>query len=215
MSADELKKMAEEIQTRERGQFIRFSVYSMLMITIGLAIGAWSVYEGFRARQLQLAVQQKEKKIDSLEERIQKAGARLAEMQEKLINNYTINSDVKIGLENFYSGRFDLAIKEYAQAIKLDSSNYVLYDFSGYAYFKIKNYPKATELLMKSVELNSNYTWGHYNLGLVYWMSGDKVKARKTFRTLLSIDKSFAQTMKNDNQFVLILQDREIKDMLK
>ena len=113
-------------------------------------------------------------------------------MQEKLINNYTINSHVKIGLENFYSGRFDLAIKEYAQAIKLDSSNYVLYDFSGYAYFKIKNYPKATELLMKSVELNSNYTWGHYNLGLVYWMSGDKVKARKTFRTLLSIDKSFA-----------------------
>ena len=201
MEEQDINDLQKELNTTERIRFKNFSVYTLLMIALGVFISGWSVYEGSRALQFQKQSEQSQRKMDSLQLKIDKANNLLLSQREKLINNYTINGHLRLGLDYFYSKQYDLAVEEYNKAIALDPENFVLYDLKGYSQLKSKKINEAIASLEKSVELKPNYTWGHYNLSLAYWAGGKNEEAKREIKTLIGLDESFRKTISTDRQF--------------
>ena len=77
----------------------------------------------------------------------------------------------------------------------------MLYDLRGYAQLRAGQTAEAIASLRRSIARSPDYTWGHYNLALAYWRSGDQNAAVEEVETLLRIDPSFRQIMANDAQF--------------
>ena len=207
MESNELKELKDKIQSQENPRLMKFTLYTITMIILGISIGVWSIREGSRAKDLQLRNAIIQKKTDSLESRIQKANDRLLSLQEKLLNSHLINGHIRIGLDNFYSKRYDLAIKEYDEALKLDPENFVLYDLKGYSQMRLRRFEEAILSLNKSVSLNPNYGWGYYNLALAYWANGSKDNSRTALMELLKVSPEMKTTVLNDWQFAEIIKD--------
>jgi tetratricopeptide (TPR) repeat protein len=72
----------------------------------------------------------------------------------------------------------------------------------------------AIAALQRSVELDPEFVWGHYNLALAYGAVGDVASAAASVRTLLEIDPSFEETIREDVQFRRLRQSTEFENLL-
>ena len=177
-------------------------------------INAKALFSKAQAHFMLEEFKEAKKMIDSLQNRIEKANGQLIQMKERLVNSYTVNGHIKVGLQNFYAKKYDLAIDEYNRALALDSSNYVLYDYRGYAQLRANKIDEAIASLEKSVTLNPEYGWGYYNLSLAYWANGDKSHTRQSLQHLTEVSPELKRTVINDAQFSEILKDQSIRKLL-
>ncbi len=103
-------------------------------------------------------------------------------------------AQLDLGNAYYYMGSYDKAIQTYNGLLKeIDSSHpyWQLAQFGlAYCYEKKKNYPEAISILEK-VKANPDTTMMalvHYNLGRVYELSGDKIKALAEYKKYLEKD---------------------------
>jgi tetratricopeptide (TPR) repeat protein len=79
--------------------------------------------------------------------------------------------------------------------------NPVVLDLKGYSLLREGKVQEAVAALGRSVEIDPDYIWGHYNLALAYWAAGDRPKAIAEVKEVLRIDPSFKDVIRNDGQF--------------
>ncbi len=79
----------------------------------------------------------------------------------------------------------DGAIKEFVEAINLDSNNYPIYSALGVATLKKGNIEDARDLFKISVKINPNYANGYDNLGLLEVHEQNLDEAEKYFKEAL------------------------------
>lgn len=97
------------------------------------------------------------------------------------------NPDIPLWLGRSYDAltAFDLALKEYATALKLKHPEpHVVHNDIGVTHAKMKKYAAAATAFQKAVGLQPKFALGHYNLGKAYYALGKKAAARALFDKL-------------------------------
>jgi tetratricopeptide (TPR) repeat protein len=112
-------------------------------------------------------------------------------------------------------GKRDEAINFYSRSIALDSSNPAAYDLRGYVFFKKKDYSLAVTDLERSVRIDSQYVWGHYNLALAYWHSGRQNEAVAEVKRVIAIDPGFKHVVRTDKQFSAFNTSAEFQKLIE
>lgn len=130
----------------------------------------------------------------------------LRELSQKHIDN----------AKAFYLQRkYDQAIDEYQQALKIDVDNWEAYGLMGYSYLRDHQIEKAVVQLEESVNTNPCYAIGHYNLALAYWANGQKDKAIEQVKLTVQVDKSFKNKILQDTQFTAFKSEKEFKKIFE
>ncbi len=88
-----------------------------------------------------------------------------------------------------------LAMIQRALALRPDSAAIV--DSLGWAYYRMRDYPRALEQLEHAVELDSGDATLNDHLGDVYWRLGRRIEARFQWRRALSLTPASPATIQN------------------
>ena len=98
---------------------------------------------------------------------------------------------ISAGDENYKNKNYDVSIKNYHDALKINPSDEVTLLKLGNIY-KIKNDSKnAINFYKKSIVVNPNYSDGWFNLGLVYAGNKDNNKAKECFHRVISLNPNY------------------------
>ncbi len=81
------------------------------------------------------------------------------------------------GLKLALQGKYDMALKEYEQALKVHPKSAETYNNIGFAYYDKKDYDEAISNQEKALELNPDIANAFFGLALAYEKKGDKEKA--------------------------------------
>ena len=81
----------------------------------------------------------------------------------------------------FRRGDFDLAIRYFDEAIRLDPKYAKAYNNRGYTYTLKGEFDKAIADLTEAIQLNPNLAQAYCNRGLAYRAKGDTTKAEADF----------------------------------
>ena len=113
------------------------------------------------------------------------------EQQENPDKNLTNKSLIAKGDENYKSQKYDDAITNYQEALKLNPSDEITLLKLGNIY-KIKNDNKnALDFYKKAIVVNPNYADGWFNLGLVYANEENTSKAKECFHRVITLDPAY------------------------
>ena len=105
--------------------------------------------------------------------------------------NLANKSLIAKGDENYKSQKYDDAINNYQEALKLNPSDEITLLKLGNIY-KIKNDNKnALNFYKKAIVVNPNYADGWFNLGLVYANEEDTSKAKECFHRVITLDPAY------------------------
>ena len=78
---------------------------------------------------------------------------------------------------HFYKSEFDQAIKEFGNAIRLDSKNPKYFYFRGFAYAYMRKLDKAIADYNRTIKLKPDHAGAYYNRGLANKHLGNKAEA--------------------------------------
>jgi tetratricopeptide (TPR) repeat protein len=95
------------------------------------------------------------------------------------------------GDENYNNKNFDLAIKNYQEALKIKPSDEVTLLKIGNIYKLQNNTKSAISFYKKSIVVNPNYADGWFNLGLVYANDRNNGKAKECFYRVISLNPNY------------------------
>lgn len=62
------------------------------------------------------------------------------------------------------------------------------YGMVGFSHYQLGNISKAIEAYRKSTDLNPNFFWSHYNLGVLYFKDGKFKKAQRAFEAAYGVE---------------------------
>lgn len=134
-----------------------------------------------------------------------KAKIAMAETQQK---NIELESDRHLQKGNAFSARkrFNDAIREYDEALKLNPNNSPALSNKGYALLRKGDlgqakYEEAVKVLTEVTAKDPKYIWGHYNLAQAYSKAHNRDQAVKECLEVLKLDPSFCETFKGDNNY--------------
>ena len=204
------------------GRFARHARAGLLMTIVGAAIVVASLV--YSTRQL-ARVQSESAALDAkladattqLEKASQERLAATSELERIQTNVKNARSSfiyVQMGLREFFVRDYAQAIELYDRAIAVDSANPVLYDLKGYALLRQKKPQEAVVALEKSIELDPNYVWGHYNLALAYAATGDLGRGVLHIKKVLNIDPNMKETVRRDGQFKVFRDNAEYRALV-
>jgi tetratricopeptide (TPR) repeat protein len=66
---------------------------------------------------------------------------------------------------------------------------YMAWGTIGWAYFELRNYPKAIDSLTRAVRLRRDFCVGHYRLGRAFLATKDFTRAEQSFTAAVEADK--------------------------
>ena len=99
---------------------------------------------------------------------------------------------IAIGDENYKKKNYDVSIRNYQDALKLNPSDEVTLLKLGNIY-KIKNDNKnAISFYKKSIVVNPNYADGWFNLGLGYASDNSNGKAKECFHHVITLNPNYS-----------------------
>ena len=124
---------------------------------------------------------------------------------------------LKLGLEYYEKGKYDLAIKNYNEAIKLNPRDADTYNNRGLAYDALENYNLAIKDYNKAIKLDSKDA-DYYNIrGLAFYELEEYDRAIKDYNKAIKLDSKDADYYNNRGLAFYELEeyDRAIKDYNK
>src|SRR6185295_4290471 len=150
---------AERRREKEKSRVMRRAIISLsalLLITIGVLVFAlWQMHHAReKEREANQAAKAKEIADDALK-------ALKNKQDQALQHSNTAQA-------YFKQKKFDQAVQEWDESIKLDPDNPQVYSSKGYALMRLGKYPEAIETLKGLTSNQPKYIWGHYNLALAY-----------------------------------------------
>jgi len=129
--------------------------------------------------------------------------------QEKIISSYIEEKKDSKSYIYIYN---DMAYNQYEQekytngvkyaeiAIEKDPENAQYYDTAGYGYYMLENYPKALELLNKSIDLDPDgdgVAEHYFNRGRVHQKLNSIKEAKEDFTKALELDPEYKEAKKH------------------
>lgn len=190
--------IAESFRSEE-ARLRRLTVWlTLLPIAAGaciIAISVWAV------RSTRAELSRAQDGLIILSSEFEKKQTELQATRTSLSDAREAAEDIRHGINHYQRGEYSAAINDYRTAIQIDPGNYVVYDWLGYAYYRNKQYAEAESSLRKSVQLNSSYARGFYNLSLVLWARGEHNKAVDTIAHAIKLDPGLRQAVLDDGQF--------------
>jgi tetratricopeptide (TPR) repeat protein len=166
---------------------------------LGTAIGAILILIAFLLGVWQLSDLNKQITMKKAEENALKAD--LEKTKTQLRREREADISLRLAIIKYHSKDYSAAVTYYNKAIKLDPLNPVAYDLKGYALLRNGEPEKAVESLKRSVEIDDSYIFGHYNLALAYWASGNQEKAISEVKKVIVLNPDFVEIIKKDSQF--------------
>lgn len=98
---------------------------------------------------------------------------------------------IAIGDENYKKKNYDVSIRNYQDALKINPSDEVTLLKLGNIY-KMKNDNKnAASFYKKAIFVNPNYADGWFNLGLIYANTKNPSGAKEAFHRVISLDPDY------------------------
>jgi tetratricopeptide (TPR) repeat protein len=85
-------------------------------------------------------------------------------------------------------GKLDLALADYAVALRLDPKNPLIPYNRGNAYFDSKQYQRAIADYTQTVTLDADFALAYYNRGLTWERLGDPAAAAGDYQRALTLD---------------------------
>jgi tetratricopeptide (TPR) repeat protein len=188
----EEQEQAERRREKEKTQLMRRAIISLatlLLITIGVLV--FALWQMHHARE-------KETEAIRAEEAKRKADADLAELTNKQFKALQHSNVAQAYLKQ---KKFDEAVQELDETIKLDPDNPKPYSSKGYALMRLGKYPEAIETLKSLTSKEPKYIWGHYNLALAYAKADQPELAVQEAKAVVDIDPAFCSTFKKDANY--------------
>jgi tetratricopeptide (TPR) repeat protein len=186
----------------ERARRLRKVIFGLSLILVIMV--AQMVY-AFRQRSL---ASQATRQIGTLQTQINQKKVELEKAQTDISKAQTDLSKARDVADHMRQGQvysqqrdYEQAIAEFDQVIAIDPNNPNAYNQKGYAYLRSGNYGLAEENLKRSIAIDPDFIWGHYNLALVYWAQSKQSEAVKEVETVLRIRPDFREILINDGQF--------------
>src|SRR6185436_367433 len=85
------------------------------------------------------------------------------------------------------------------------------YVFLGFCYQYLGKIPEAAQAFQQAIQLDPNFFWSYYNLGVILFNKGDYKGASQLFKRALEVDiKQTLQTM-SQSYIYLEIMNREVK----
>lgn len=192
------QSMLEEDLLRSKSK-VRIAIFAAISgFALLTAVGFYSFFriKALENKGVQIALESEASKIQTGEMRNELT---LLRNEQAAIPGFI--EHVRVGLNWYYENDFDRAVNEYDSAIQLNAKNPAVYNLKGYALLRKGRASEAVEALKNSIELDSRYLWGHYNLALAYWKAGQENAAVDEVSAVISIDSIFKDEVKKDAQF--------------
>jgi tetratricopeptide (TPR) repeat protein len=92
----------------------------------------------------------------------------------------------------FETGKYEEAVKELQEAIRIDPQYATAYNSLGYIYIQLKQYDSAADSFRTAIDLRSDFVEAIGNLGVTYWLMGRLQEALDQFQRALEFDPSYA-----------------------
>ncbi len=114
------------------------------------------------------------------------------------------------GVANEYLGKYQRAIEDYSQAIRLDPNNVDAYHSRGGVYEKLGKYQRAIEDYNQTIRLYPNNAKGYNSRGIAYYMLGELERACSDYQKAceLGLCKRFNSAKKKGDCVETIRDDR-------
>jgi len=167
----------------------RTALFAMVSLLASLATASLIVSNPQRPSQAALDSLRAQRAADSIKSQVQAIRRRMA------------NDSLNLAINLARSGHLRAALVKYDASLALDSTNSVTYNLKGYTLLKLGRAKEAVEVMKRGTEIDSNSTWGYYNLALAYWAVGDTVAAVNSIVRLLKLAPDFRETIRADPQF--------------
>ncbi|MDQ3019513.1 MAG: tetratricopeptide repeat protein [Bacteroidota bacterium] len=107
------------------------------------------------------------------------------------LNTYSQTTPEQIfskGLENFYGGKFNDAIKFFSEYIKSAPTDYKGFNYRGLCYQAMKNYPRSIEDFTKVISIAPRSSEGFINRGNSHFFSNSYPTALQDFNDAIRIN---------------------------
>ena len=175
-----------------------------IMSLIGFLVIICSfIYATYKINYINIQVKEKNNELDSVSNSVKVMKHKLdrksgqVDSLENIISRLSLNKTyIDKGLENYYSGDFENAIKNYDSAIYNYRNNASAYGLKGQAQIIIRHYTNAEKNLLKSIALDSKRPQPFYSLTLLYVKKNNMEKAFYYLDKLLSISPHYINQIK-------------------
>lgn len=117
----------------------------------------------------------------------------------------SVESFIKLGLQQHANQNYEGAILEYNKALDLDSLNKAVYVCRGNSYFELKNYSKSLADVSKVLQLDPNFAIGYNNRGLIYKFQNKYNEALLDYNKAINLDKNYFEAYINKIRVLLLL----------
>ncbi|MCK9374857.1 MAG: tetratricopeptide repeat protein [Syntrophobacterales bacterium] len=111
-----------------------------------------------------------------------------------------VQSYVNKGIENSQAGRYEQAIKDFDQALKLKPQDPALITYKGVVYYAKGNNSQAMQLFEEALKLNPSFARAYYQRGMIY------LNTEKYDQALADITKAKALGYGVDPDFIAMIK---------
>jgi TolA-binding protein len=199
----EEQEEGERLREKERSRLMRKAVVGLSMVLVlMLGLLGFAIWQWRRATTAQREALAKGKEAVEAAKKENEAKRQVEDLKKQL------EAAVNNGNAKLTQKKFDEAVQEYNEAIKLDPDNPKSYNAMGYALMRAERYPEAIAILKKlTSQVAPKYIWGHYTLALVYWKDNQPDLALAEAKTVIGIDPAFCSTFKGDSNYDWFIRD--------
>jgi tetratricopeptide (TPR) repeat protein len=191
---NDIDVMLEKLESGQKKRRLYSLLYIGLPLIVGLVLSYWTVKQ---AQDLNIKTEQSQ----TLEYEIRTQKQMLELVRNQLQRTREASEHIRIGVNYFHDNNYKAAIRAYDRAIELDPNNPLTFDLKGYTLFRDGRAGDAVKYLQRSIELDSTYIWGHYDLALAYWTAGARLDAIREVQTVIALNPDFREVIKGDGQF--------------
>ncbi|HCT31479.1 MAG TPA: hypothetical protein DIW31_12310 [Bacteroidales bacterium] len=96
-------------------------------------------------------------------------------------NSQKVQIYLNLGATQLLQGSFNLALENYKVALELSPRNANIYNYKGYANYKLSLYADAINDYNNAIDLDPNNAASYYNRGMAYLKTLDKLKSCADF----------------------------------
>jgi tetratricopeptide (TPR) repeat protein len=182
---------------------------SVLLVVFSLVWSAFRLYSteselASKSQELRLT----EQRLVELEQSVRIQADSLERLKKQMADVLSATVALRAGVDRAFIRDFQQAIQYYDAALAMQPNNPVLYMHRGYTQLRrglTTSDPQviqaAVSALEKSVQLDSSYVLGHYNLALAYWAVGDTARAVAEVGRVMALAPDMRRTLLGDPQF--------------
>ncbi len=191
--------------------FRRFVIVQIGVAFLALIVTLAAIYE---IGSLVKSRAQLRTDISKLQEEIKTYEREYRATAERLAQSRSAAEPIRAGINHYQRGEYGKAVEDYTEALSIDPSNPVVYDWMGYALYRNRQYDKALSAFERCIQLDPKYARGYYNMALVLWKLGRREDAVKAVQRAVELDPEIRRQLRVDSQFTPFRQLPEFRSLI-